>query len=137
MNDNSKILKSLADDIIKRLKDKDIVILRYDAMSTSSIYLKLDYGVANSIRISDHVGKKHLNYRYNISLDKSTQFTCGDKTRFYYHQKDIDAMIERILYDKNAKIAKYGLHNYQKYMRENKQEHAHDKNGFWSSAYLV
>ncbi|MBM7715323.1 hypothetical protein JOC94_002310 [Bacillus thermophilus] len=55
---NQKELQETADYIIARLKKKGIVIQRYDSYSTNSIYLKLDYGVSNSVRISDHKGKK-------------------------------------------------------------------------------
>ena len=61
-------LNDIANDIIKTLKSIGFVIQRYDAYSTNSIYLKLDYGVCNSIRISDHTGKKYLKYRYNVIL---------------------------------------------------------------------
>lgn len=39
--------------VIKRLIGK-VVIHRLDAYSTNSIYLKFDYGIVNSLRISDH-----------------------------------------------------------------------------------
>ena len=58
--------------VIKRLIGK-VVIHRLDAYSTNSIYLKFDYGIVNSLRISDHEGKKHLSYRYNILLDQQVR----------------------------------------------------------------
>lgn len=58
-------IQSIADSLIHTLSQAGFTIQRYDASTTDSIYLKLDYGVGNSIRIS---GKKHLNYRYNIIL---------------------------------------------------------------------
>ena len=59
---------TIADSLIHTLSQAGFTIQRYDASTTDSIYLKLDYGVGNSIRISNHTGKKHLNYRYNIIL---------------------------------------------------------------------
>ena len=44
------------------LLEKGFIVQRYDSVTTNSIYLKLDYGMCNSIRISDHKGKKHLSY---------------------------------------------------------------------------
>ena len=55
--------------LIKKLLDMDFIVHRYDAYSTSSIYLKLDYGVACGIRIADHPGKKKYSYRFNIIKD--------------------------------------------------------------------
>lgn len=59
-------LDEIANKIQSKLLDKGFIIHRYNAYSTKSIYLKLDYGVGNSIRISDHIGKGHLQYRYNV-----------------------------------------------------------------------
>ena len=59
-------LTALADFITGQLIREGFVVQRYDSCTSDSIYLKLDYGVCNSIRISDHQGKKHLKYRYNI-----------------------------------------------------------------------
>ena len=59
-------LKDLADEICTRLLKEGFIIYRYDAYSSNSVYLKLDFGVSHSIRISDHEGKRHLHYRYNI-----------------------------------------------------------------------
>lgn len=58
--------KALADSLSERFLAEGFTVHRYDAYSTSSVYLKLDCGMCNSIRISDHRGKKHLAYRYNI-----------------------------------------------------------------------
>ena len=56
----------IAEYVIEELLKHGFVIHRYDAHSTCSIYLKLDYGACNSIRISDHDGYEHLSYKYNI-----------------------------------------------------------------------
>lgn len=65
MNENPKTIRDLAAYVCDRLAGK-VLIHRYDAYSTNSVYLKFDYGVANSLRIADHAGKKHLAYRFNI-----------------------------------------------------------------------
>ena len=59
-------LSALAESIARKLIAEGFIVQRYGAYTTSSIYLKLDYGVCNSIRISDHPGKRYLKYRYNI-----------------------------------------------------------------------
>ena len=55
--------------LTKRLLDLGFIVHRYDAYSTSSIYLKLDYGLACGIRIADHPGKKKYSYRFNVIKD--------------------------------------------------------------------
>ena len=59
-------LKAIADEVQGKLLDLGFIVHRYDAYSTSSVYLKMDYGACHSIRIGDHRGKPHLKYRYNI-----------------------------------------------------------------------
>ena len=61
-------IQSIADSLIHTLSQAGFTIQRYDASTTDSIYLTLDYGVGKSIRFSNHTGMKHLNYRYNIIL---------------------------------------------------------------------
>lgn len=90
-------LKELAKYVSERLLDKGFIVQRYDAYSTDSIYLKLDYGAANSIRISNHPGKKHLRYRYNITLDGQTEDVMDTYIRHYYKPDDVDSMLETIV----------------------------------------
>lgn len=67
VNENTKTIRDLAAYVCDRLVGK-VLIHRYDAYSTNSVYLKFDYGVANSLRIADHAGKEYLSYRFNIIL---------------------------------------------------------------------
>lgn len=74
---SNSIITQVADTLCRRLLSAGFIVHRYDAYSTNSIYLKLDCGVCNSIRISDHTGKGYLKYRYNIGSDirKKTENT--------------------------------------------------------------
>lgn len=130
-------LKNIADYIIQILKVNGFSILRYNAYSTNSIYLKLDYGVCNSIRISDHLGKKHLKYRYNLILNGEIKETKDTYPRYYYNQNCINDMINKIVLDRKQKVEKYGQISYDKFMRENSNKHSTDKKGFWTQAKLV
>lgn len=107
MKHNNKLLRDKATYIIDKLKVQGIVIHRYNAYSTNSIYLKLDYGVCNSIRISDHSGKQHLSYRYNIGTDltRDTRVNNG-YIQHYYAMYEVDLMIDKIIDDRPVKIRK-------------------------------
>ena len=129
-------LMNIADDIIQTLKSKGFTIHRYDAYSSNSIYLKLDYGVCNSIRISDHKGKRYLKYRYNVILNGSTQLLNDTYPRYYYNQNSIKGMINRIILDRNQKIEKYGQVAYNNFMKQNNEQSA-NKKGFWAQAKLI
>lgn len=72
-----------------------VLIHRYDAYSTNSVYLKFDYGVANSLRIADHAGKEYLSYRFNIilTLTEPKNDLSGRFPRNYYPPDMADAVI--------------------------------------------
>ena len=87
-------LTALADFITGQLIREGFVVQRYDACTSDSIYLKLDYGVCNSIRIIGHQGKKHLKYRYNIGPFVEEYSMEKDKfDRFYYRADKAKNMI--------------------------------------------
>lgn len=131
-----KQLNDITDYIIANLKSNGFTIHRYDAYSSNSIYLKLDYGVCNSIRISDHSGKGYLKYRYNLIWNGEIKQTQDMYSRYYYNQNSIDDMINKIILDRNQKVKKYGQVSYNNFMRENNQQST-DKKGFWTQAKLI
>lgn len=136
-----ELLNRCAEYIVQALAAEGVVIQRYDSYTTNSIYMKLDYGVINSLRISDHKGKKHLAYRYNILT------TCGNGTRYSFttakgHERfflplhEVDILIAKILYDRKGKQTMYGDIKYKSYMVDNREKNK-DKKGFWQQAKLV
>ena len=130
-------LNSLADSIAKRLIAEGFTVQRYNAYTTNSIYLKLDYGVCNSIRISDHPGKKYLKYRYNIgSFVKEYRKGKDRFDRFYYRADKSKNMIKKIIEDREAKRSRYGEDGYIRLMQKSKSENAGTL-GFWSTAVLL
>lgn len=129
-------LENLADSIANRLAGEGFIVHRYDAKTTDSIYLKLDYGVCNSIRISSHAGKKHLKYRYNIGPYINAFHVVKDKyDRFYYPADGLEDMIAQIIEDRELKLSRYGCESYAEYMLKNKRDKAGSP-GFWREAVL-
>jgi hypothetical protein len=108
--------------IMELLKKHDIIVSYYKSIKTSSIYIKLDYGVANGIRIADHRGKHKYRYRYNVMIDLEKNHLDTDRgfKRYYFKPSDINKLILQIIMDKQSKLCSYGLKNYQKYMQEEK-----------------
>lgn len=110
--------------LVPRLLDMGLIVHRYNAHSTSSIYLKLDYGLACGIRIADHPGKKKNSYRFNVIKDY-----VGDKVILkdglicrFYGFNELESVLDAVQKEKQEKINKYGLENYQTYMEKEKQE---------------
>ena len=130
-------IKSLAEVIQESLLEDGFVVQRYDAYSTDSIYLKLDYGVCNSIRISNHEGKKYLRYRYNIGSHIPKYRMAHDRyERYYYPACQVTVLIRKIEEDRKQKIKRYGPQNYKHMMGKNLKEHKNAP-GFWKQARLV
>jgi hypothetical protein len=110
--------------LIQKLINMGFLVCRYDAHSTSSIYLKLDYGLACGIRIADHPGKKKYSYRFNVIKDYK-----GDKIILkdglicrFFDFNELDSVLDAVQKEKQNKINKYGLQNYKMYMEKEKQE---------------
>lgn len=129
-------IQKIADKIVAALKGQNFVIQRYDSYSTDSVYLKLDYGVCNTIRISDHEGKQYLRYRYNLIIGGENNITDDDYTRYFFNEKSIGSLLNQILFDKATKLQKYGKVSYKNFMLKNMSSHQNDK-GFWKDAKLV
>ena len=119
---NEKIY-SIADYIVDSLLTYGFTIQRYNAYKTSSVYLKLDFGVCNSIRISDHDGKEHLsliNKRSDAgdwglwSKELSSQFLSKQPKALIKRQLDLsenekESEFENIMQINNPTIKKQML----------------------------
>ena len=110
--------------LIPKLLDMDLIVHRYDAYSTNSIYLKLDYGIACGIRIADHPGKKKYSYRFNIIKDFK-----GDKVILkdglicrFYDYTELENVLKDVKEEKQKKLCRYGINNYNLYMKREKNE---------------
>lgn len=134
----NKELTKLANTIIKRLKAEGFHLLRYDAYSTDSIYIKIDFGMCNSIRIASHPGKQHLSYRYNIGdyIQKYEEIIREFPMEFY-PITEADAMIEAIKKNRADKLYRYGKEGYERFMLKNSAENAQNTKGFWAKAKTV
>lgn len=115
--------KQIAKILTQKLLNMEFIVHRYDAITTNSIYLKLDYGVCCGIRIADHNGKKKYHYRFNVVKDYS-----GDKVIYYknlisyfYNFEELSQLLYMVQEERKAKIRKYGLENYKLYMEKEKQ----------------
>ena len=131
--------KELASRLAQRFVDEGFIVHRYDAYSSKSVYLKLDYGACCSIRISDHPGYKHLKYRYNIgsNIEQIKHDESGEYPRHYYPTSKSEKMIGRILHDRDYRIKKYGEDGYRKIVSRNKMKAARARTGFFSHCKLV
>lgn len=131
--------KLLAEYIVNELKRRGYVILYYEAKTSNSIYLKIDYGVGKSIRISDHEGIGKLKYKYNVRTDKTEyeEYTEDRVKRFFYPIFELDKLLNQIDRTKKEMLETYGESNYKKIMQKEKEENKDSKSSFWKNAKLI
>lgn len=112
-NDIAKILTS-------KLIELGFIVHRYNSHSTSSIYLKLDYGISCGIRIADHEGRKKYHYRFNVLKDyKGDGIIYRDNLiSYFFNYNELDKVINVLIQEREKKLKKYGIDNYKLYMEE-------------------
>lgn len=131
-------LKKLADGIAQGLIAEGFTVHRYDAARTDSVYLRLDYGACNSIRISDHPGHMHVKYRYNIGTwIESRMETEETYPRFYWPAGEADDLVAKCAADRDARIGWSGKGGYEQIVARKKREAKKARAGFWAHARKV
>ena len=90
-NDVAKILT-------ERLIKLGFVVHRYNSVTTSSIYLKLDFGVCCGIRIADHNGRKRYHYRFNVmkNYNGNRAINRDGLISYFFDYTEIDEIIKMV-----------------------------------------
>lgn len=134
---NKAMIGRAADYLLKEFKKRGFTVMKFDAITTNSVYLKLDEGVGGSIRISDHPGKKHLKYKYNLVVgSKLEKKMDGNIERYYFPMNQIELLVEKACYDKRMRVQQYGQESYDNFRKTNIEQGKKIK-GFWSKAKYV
>lgn len=121
--------KDVANILIPRLLNMNFIVHRYNSYSTSSIYLKLDYGLSCGIRIADHNGKKKYHYRFNVLKDyKGNKVINRDNlVSYFFNYDELDELLDAVQKEKQSKVNKYGIKNYKKYMEIQSQDNLYTR----------
>lgn len=124
--------------LIQSLKEMKIHVLRLDDPKTKTVYLKMDWGVLSTIRISDQVDSGKYSYKYNVIIGskKGSVKQENGVIREYYTLREMGALLSSIEIEREEKLYKYGQANYQKYIRAN-QQRAKQQQGFFEDAKQV
>lgn len=130
------VIQKLAREVVDALGDT-FIIQRYDSVTSRSVYLKFDYGVCNSLRLSDHEGKPYYSYKFNIGTHiERIRRVEEEYTRFYYPEHETERFFRDVIELKESIIQSYGYNAYQKFKRRNLKENS-GSSGFWSRAKVV
>jgi hypothetical protein len=125
--------------LINKLKKHGITVQYYHAMTTSSIYIKVDYGVLHTIRIADHKGKKGLSYRYNVEVGKVGEmriYKNNGVKRIFFPVDKLETLIAHIISDRQYIIKQLG--GEVKYRDEMKVQYVmhYGNGGVWSKCKM-
>lgn len=125
--------------ICRSLISRGCTVHRYDALSTSSIYLKVDWGAGLSIRIADHEGYSHLNYRFNVDTSRDSgvrRIVCERDgrgfTRAFYGMDSIGELVGDVMRRKGFEIERLGEKGYAEKVEALKTAAQDARSGFWS-----
>ena len=131
--------REIADEIQERLLDLGFTVHRLDAFTTNSVYLKADCGVCHSIRVSDHRGKKHLKYRYNIgSFVKKFSSVQDRYRRYYFTEGEVDRLVNFVRYDRVHQIDVLGgVKAYKEQVELLRKRGEAMTDGFWAKCWEV
>lgn len=115
--------------LTERLTKLGFVVHRYNSITTSSIYLKLDFGVCCGIRIADHNGRKRYHYRFNVmkNYNGNRAINRDGLISYFFDYTEIDEIIKMIQREKVNKVYRYGEKNYLEYMRKSKTEKLYER----------
>lgn len=130
-----KKVEWVASTLVHFFQGQGIKVMRYDAYSTSSIYLKLDYGLLYTMRISDHTGKEYLNYRYNVTkgyqgVPRRPTKWGWDREFISFNRNRLNEVCLEILRMRAKKVSCLGMYGYQEEMDERRRKNANNR-GFW------
>jgi hypothetical protein len=119
---------------IVKAKEAGFIVQYYGSHTTNSHYIKLDYGVAHSVRVSDHNGKRHLKYMYNVmtTQGKKESKLEDQYVRYFFpvSEESIDEIISMACDVRNYTFG------YEELVEKAKSD-AKDKKGFWQYADLM
>lgn len=127
----AKKFEALADAIQEELLGRGFTIHRYDAITSHSVYLKLDYGACGSIRISDHRGYKHLHYMWNIGtwIERERHENHKVRPRHFYPAESAATMIDAVCRLRESRIA---ANDYERRIEIGERCRDAARSGFWA-----
>lgn len=131
-------VKQLADEVARALVAEGFTVHRYDSASTRSVYLKLDWGACNSIRVSDHPGHPHIRYRYNIGTWVEEAMEVEETyPRFFWPADGASDLVAKCATDRDTRIGWSGQGGYARIVERKKREARRAERGFWTHARKV
>lgn len=138
----SKETKEIAVKIQEELLDRGFIVHRCDDYLNRTIYIKVDYGIINTIRISEkpESGIKYP-YKFNIRQDlKKFRIVEGNSNiRYYIPYSDYYKLFDIVDSIACEYLTRYGKDWYENEIksRERECQYRATSGAFWNRAYQV
>lgn len=97
--------------VIRAAHKEGFVVQRYISKLSSSIYIRFDFGMAGTLRISDHAGIRECEYNVIVKNGRS------EEGKNFFQHNDVHAIIEAVKKMRRKK-AKELSKNHKRYSRE-------------------
>jgi len=111
--------------LAEECKKEGMVVHMYKSSTSNSIYLKFDWGVAHSLRISDHKGIEKYHYKFNLIADLPRKYTVSYRNEHhssYYPLSEKLACLHDIIQNRNNLLQEKGIEEYQGEMERIQQK---------------
>jgi len=134
-------IKYFTDCLIELLIINGFAIQKYEAYTSNSVYIKVDYGVCGTVRISDHDSHKdNLRYLYNVNVcstkkQKQTK-VVGIVRRKYYSGSMLRKLMSDIKKNRDKKIKRFSINGYDKMIGKSISANKNNR-GYWQKAELI
>lgn len=132
-------INSFADMLQDALVNEGIILQRYNSTSTNSVYLKADFGLAHSVRISDHGNKDRRLHKYNVIKGtrkiRKTKDRNTERTFYPCTTESIKILVDEIVKNKKLNIEKHGQDSYNSKMKYRTLTNKGNK--FWMRSIII
>ena len=133
--------KNIALSIQSELKNRGYAVHRFDDYLNRTIILKVDYGLLDTIRISEKADSLNFPYKYNVRMDLKRERVVSEdsKVRYYFPYENHSKLFDTIDFYYSECKSKYGEKWYSDKLKEleNTCLYGFGKSYFWRKAYRV
>lgn len=140
MIDEKQHTELLANYITRKLLKNGYRVHRLDAVTTSSHYLKVDCGMAGTIRVASHYGRPGMRYRYNIGphIKESRVESAGGSERFFLTEGDVETLMMLVGSKREEMIEECGGEKeYRRTAEKSRRRGIRGTSRFWKKCYEV
>jgi len=120
--------------LVEKLSVENFTLHLHESIQTNSAHIKMDYGVANSIRVADTPGKTKFGHKFNVII--GLRQSHEKDGCFYYAPDDLEDMVADLIKNRNTRRNFVGTEQYEKNIENYKIQFSRTT-GYWANAKLV